>query len=324
VSSRQYAFYSVARDLAGNVEVKNGTDSDPGASIVLPDKAAPVTQVSTVDAAVSTMVVTMQGTDVGASGLAYFDLYVSVDGGSAAKVGRFAAGPADVQGVSTAIATYKARADGIQRTYRFFTRGIDAANNTEGVPASPADVLLSAAYATPQLTTFDVQPGQSQRSFVGHLDLVFSDPGEIATILAGINDATSSNDRMRLRRFGLSGSGSAAAVSLVGKGSANGSTMSLDFGTPGLNTDGYYELSLDSDGNGTFETIRRFYRLQGDFNGDRIVNAADGDLLTTALGAGSPDTYFDLTGDGVVDATDQSKLTTLLGRQLGAGLLIDD
>ena len=70
--------------------------------------------------------------------------------------------------------------------------------------------------------------------------------------------------------------GPATPVNLSGVVTHIGNELLLDFGAAGIggnrNTtagDGYYQLSIDLDGDGTFETVEHFYRLLGDVNGDR-------------------------------------------------------
>ncbi|WP_428386791.1 PEP-CTERM sorting domain-containing protein [Mucisphaera sp.] len=54
--------------------------------------------------------------------------------------------------------------------------------------------------------------------------------------------------------------------------------------------------------------------VAGDFNGDTIVDAADIDLLTAAIRAGSSDSQFDLDGSSAVDAGDLDNLiSNILG-----------
>jgi hypothetical protein len=133
---------------------------------------------------------------------------------------------------------------------------------------------------------------------------------------------------VRLLKADLNGSG-ATVVPLTGFVSASGSTLAIDFGAAGLgasrNTnlaDGYYTLGLDLDGDGTFETSRRFYRLLGDVNGDRQVDDSDVSLVR----AGTTSAYssvLDTNGDGIVNASDLLYSTRAKGRKLAAGLLLD-
>jgi hypothetical protein len=104
--------------------------------------------------------------------------------------------------------------------------------------------------------------------------------------------------------------------------------LAIDFGTIGLgnsrNTttaDGYYKLGLDLDGNGTFETNLFFFRILGDTNGDREVNAADQTLVL----AGCQQPYnvnLDQNGDGVVNTSDFQYVKKSVGKKLKNTLIV--
>jgi hypothetical protein len=133
---------------------------------------------------------------------------------------------------------------------------------------------------------------------------------------------------VRLLKADLNGNG-ATAVPLTGFVSASGSTLAIDFGAAGLgasrNTnvaDGYYRLDMDLDGDGNFETSRRFYRLLGDVNGDRQVDSTDVSLITAGTKA-SYSAILDTNGDGVVNASDLLYTTRAKGRKLADLLLLD-
>jgi hypothetical protein len=96
-------------------------------------------------------------------------------------------------------------------------------------------------------------------------------------------------------------------------------TLRLDFGVQGIGGnrggttgDGYYELQLDPDGDGDFETNRwKFYRLLGDVAGRTVngVSVADGKVdsldrsaIQAAYNTRNPER--DANGDGFVNSTD--------------------
>jgi len=164
------------------------------------------------------------------------------------------------------------------------------------------------------LTSMDVQQGATQRSYVRYVDLFFENPGGLAAMLA--------NNRVQLRRYTLSGSGG-TTVSLLGKLSVTGNQLRLDFGSAGLSTNGYYEVSLDLDGNGTRESKRYFYRLLGDVNGDRTVNSLDRSLVAAAMGQTGTNLPADVNGDGTVNYRDRS-LVSFASGTLRADLPLDD
>ncbi|HUT94316.1 MAG TPA: Ig-like domain-containing protein [Thermoguttaceae bacterium] len=176
--------------------------------------------------------------------------------------------------------------------------------------------------ATNQLNTIDVQKGATQRSYVRYVDLIFENELGLADLITG--------DRVSLARYGLDGSGG-TAVDVTGVLSAIDNRIEFDFGEQGIGGnrnsnvgDGYYEVSLDLDGNGSFETTRHFYRLLGDTNGDRVVDAVDIYSILHAYGSIGAGLEDDANGDGVVNALDRVLAMRAFGRALGAGLAIDD
>ena len=318
-----YAFRSIVRDAAGNVESKSAAAID--ASTFVPDLFAPNTMVSGVDATTSNFTISLQGSDLGGGKLARFDLYVSVDGAAAELRARVNAGTPNGAGLVLASTQYQAIADGQPHSYRFYTVGIDDSGNVEAAPVAPADVLITRTFdiVPLQLTSIDVQRGETQRSLVRYLDATFTDPNPLAALVSSVQDGNSSNDRLVLKQFNLDGSGIGTLISLSGKVVSSGNQILFDFGPAGL-ADGYYELAIDLDGNGTMDQAKHFYRLLGDLNGDRKVDASDMPLLTSALGRKGSGLYFDLNGDGKVDQKDRILLVSLYGRKLANGLAVDD
>lgn len=318
-----FAFRSIARDAAGNVESKPANRIE--ASIYVPDLFAPDTKVSSVDATQATINVSVEGKDLGGGVLASFTLYVSTDGAAATRVATLNAGAPNSAGIVKATTSFEALADGVQHTYRFYTVGADDSGNIEATPAAPLDVVVSATFAPEPLRvkSIDVQQGAAQRSTVRYLDAIFNRSSELAALAASVNDGNTTNDRLVLRQFKLDGSGPATLISLAGKTSTVASTISFDFGSNGL-ADGYYELAVDLDGDGAMDQTLHFYRLQGDFNGDRKVDTSDLLLLTGALGQTGSDNIYDLNGDGKVDQKDRVRLAGLIGRKLGDNLTLDD
>ena len=175
---------------------------------------------------------------------------------------------------------------------------------------------------TSTITSFTVSKGVAQRSYIRYLDLGMDSN---ASALALLNNPS----RVQLTKADLNGVGS-AAVPLAGFLSvATGqSTLAVNFGTIGLgnsrNTstaDGYYTLGVDLDGNGSFETNLFFFRLFGDTNGDKEVNATD----QSAVLAGCTAAYnvnLDLNGDGVVNTSDFTYVKKNVGRKLKSTLIV--
>lgn len=172
-----------------------------------------------------------------------------------------------------------------------------------------------------ELVSFDVQRGLAQRSYIRYLDLVFESADGLANLIA--------EGRVGLTQFDLNGA-NGANVSLEGKAVASGNRITIDFGLPGIggnrNTsagDGYYALRLDADRNGSFETVRNFYRLLGDTNGDRVVNATDRNNVNSRLGQRGV-LNADVNGDGVVNSTDLSLVNSKIGRKIASTLILHD
>jgi hypothetical protein len=120
-------------------------------------------------------------------------------------------------------------------------------------------------------------------------------------------------------------------VSLAGRARITGNQLELDFGSQGIGGsrnsakgDGYYTLSLELDGNGSFETVRNFYRLFGDANGNRQVDSADLAAINAAYGSTGSNLNADVNGDGVVDSQDRNAAKKQQRQRLANGLLIDD
>jgi len=167
----------------------------------------------------------------------------------------------------------------------------------------------------------DVQNGQTQRSFVSNVDLVFGEEDRLADLLSA--------GRVQVTKFDLNGDNGAALAAGAFTASVTGDRLRLDFGAQGIggnrNTnagDGYYRVGVDIDGDGTVDAVRHFYRLLGDVNGDRQVNAVDRSLVMAASGTNNLER--DANGDGVVNSVDFTLTSRALNRKLKNGLWVDD
>ena len=198
-SNTFYSFRSVASDVAGNVESKPiGSET----FIYVPDLDAPITSVTAVDSSTATFLIDVSGSDVSGSSLDLFQLYVQIDGGTAAKIADLAPSEPDAGGVSTAQTQFQATSDGVQHTYRFYSVGVDSQGNTEAAPAGAADdIVVTATFAPPpalDVSVFDVQKGAKQRSYIRYLDLLFNTDAGVQSILDTLDDADGANDRITL------------------------------------------------------------------------------------------------------------------------------
>jgi hypothetical protein len=337
-SGRKYGFRSLARDAAGNVEVKP-LASD--AWTIVPDLDPPVTQVNTytVDTDAAVIYLNFSGTDTGGSGLASFQLYVEVDGGAAAWawIDSYAAGTPS-GGVYSGTATYAALVDGQQHTYRFYTVGIDGRGNIEAAPEAPADVLVSATFherSKLAVIGLDVQQGAAQRSYIRYLDVYFDQADGIQDIIDSLSGQTT--DRLALMRHDLNGLNPVDVLltpQMLSLETEDDLTwLQIDFGARGIAGDpnsvvgnGYYRLSIDvdNDADHTREADLYFYRLAGDTNGDRRVDSLDLLAVSALLASGGYDRDADVNGDGAINTLD--RLLVMRGRNqaLAPGLPLDD
>ncbi len=172
-----------------------------------------------------------------------------------------------------------------------------------------------------ELGGIDTQLGQSQRSYVRYLDVLFDRPDDIMSMI--------NSGRINLTKMDLNGLSPASVPLTPSMFSTVGNSARLDFGVNGLggnrNTtagDGYYELGVDMDGNGSFESKKYFYRLLGDVNGDRKVDSADSSLVTSSFGTTNAER--DVNGDGTVNSNDRTLVLRSVGRKLKDDLFTDD
>ena len=202
-----------------------------------------------------------------------------------------------------------------QPTYAIFVQVDDASAGT--TPDASSDYALTLSNLT-EVSGLDVQLGQTQRSYVRNVDILFDQANGLASLLSG--------GRVQVVKRDLQGNNptlvAAPSMAVVGQ------SIRLDFGANGVGGnrnatagDGYYEVGVDVDGDGTFESKLHFFRLLGDVNGDGMVNNAD--LLQIAGASGySPEN--DVNGDGVVNTNDRTLAQRSLNRRLASGLPLDD
>ncbi|MEZ6125358.1 MAG: hypothetical protein R3C49_19590 [Planctomycetaceae bacterium] len=280
-SNRRYWFRAVATDAAGNVEVSS---TAPEANTYVSDVTAPETSVTsaTPNAATGEITLNITGTDAGNSGLDRFLVYVSIDGAAAEEIpASSVSGGTSDNGTYSQSVTYQALRDGAAHSYRFYTVGIDGAGNTEAAPSvAAADIQLTETFAAPtgglDANGIDVQNGETQRSYIRYVDVLFND-------VTGLQDLID-NNRIQVERFALDdNSPTAGTGTLISPTAAatNGNAIKLDFGSTGLGGsgragNGFYRIAIDLDGDGLFDDARfEFFRLWGDSNGDGQVTTAD-------------------------------------------------
>ncbi|MCA9083759.1 MAG: hypothetical protein KDA81_06875, partial [Planctomycetaceae bacterium] len=307
-SNHRYWFRAIATDNAGNIETGAPVAE---ANTYVGDIAAPETSVANALPDADTGIISLQlsGTDEGNSGLQEFRVYVSIDNGPAEEVplSAVSAGTPN-DGIYSAAVNFQAIRDGEAHSYRFFTRGVDGRGNVEDAPAA-GDVQTTHTFAAPgsglSATGIDVQNGETQRSFIRHVDVLFNN-------VTGLQDLID-NNRIQIERFALDdatpdpGTGTVImATSAVVRGNA----VALDFGRYGIggrdrNGNGLYRIAVDTNGDGLFDDARfEFFRLYGDSNGDGEVTNADRIARE------------DLNGDGRINARDRIVYRRERGRKL--------
>jgi hypothetical protein len=196
---------------------------------------------------------------------------------------------------------------------------------------SGRDVVLTVA-APPTVTAVAVNDGTAQRSMVYSLTVTFD---------SVVTFATNPSAAFTLTRL----DGAAVGSFQTNATTTNNGTQTqvVLSGFRGAETfggslaDGRYTLTvlagqvsshglpLDGDADGTGGDDYLFpdtglpgglYRLYGDANGDRVVNAVDLSLFRNLFGATTSDPTFDMNGDGVIDVTDLAALRTNFGLAL--------
>jgi hypothetical protein len=259
-----------------------------------------------------------------------FDVYVVIDSNAPVLVGTAGAGAATA-GAYSASLLYQGLADGNSHSYRFYSVGKDSAGNVEAAPVS-GDVSVTVSFSAGGLTlgAIDVQNGSNQRSYVRHLDLLFSSSTGLS--------ALANTGRVRVERFGIDADSVTPGTGTLVSGftvNQSGNRLKLDFGSTGLGGlrqagNGFYRVLVDIDGNGNFtdaaDGAMEFHRLFGDADGNGIVDIADTNLVTAQIGRTGTNLDGDLDGNGAVNSTDRLFTIQQRGKKLLDPLLgwLDD
>jgi hypothetical protein len=173
--------------------------------------------------------------------------------------------------------------------------------------------------AAPTVQSLVVQQGGTGRSFVRYVDLNINDATTVNTLVSSLSGST---PKIRITNTGLDGKAKTAVV-IKGLTKASGNMVKIDFGTKGVGGnaatnvgDGSYLIEMDLDGNGSFETSQRFFRLLGDVNGDKVVDAKDTALVKSSLNKTGSNLPADTNGDGKVNASDTSYVARAQRRRI--------
>jgi parallel beta-helix repeat protein len=173
-----------------------------------------------------------------------------------------------------------------------------------------------------EVVGFDVQQGAAERSYIRYIDLTFESASGLSQLI--------SEGRIHLTRYSLTGT-NGVNVSVAHKLKIVGNHIIADFGSGGIGGhrnssvgDGYYRVSVDTDGDGSYETLESFYRLLGDTNGDRTVNSSDQDTVQANLKRRGTNLNPDVNGDGVINTKDRDIVRRQIGRSIATNLTLDD
>ena len=119
------------------------------------------------------------------------------------------AGSPDASGNVHATIPYQGLTDGIQHTYAFYCVGLDTAGNMQSAPGAP-NLILSETFASAvasqlQTTSFVVENGAVERSYIRHVQVGFNESdtqsgGELSQI---VNSLGTASPEIQLFRYDL-------------------------------------------------------------------------------------------------------------------------
>ncbi|MGE3819088.1 MAG: dockerin type I repeat-containing protein, partial [Isosphaeraceae bacterium] len=264
-----YAFRSVAYDVAGNVKTAPESPSIE-ASTSLPNLSPPITHAiasnpsyswdpfhgslfaaipaSSYDGGTGNFTIHWGGAtpnrDVGTpnGSLTSVSVYVRVDNGPAQLVGRSAVGSPNAKGIYSGSVTFAAIADGAAHTYAFHTLGTDDLGLTQ-VATGAADVVFTdVAHAASLTASLAVQKNIAGRSHVRYLDVNFNQPlsnASLAALQAGLSGSSPGN-HLQLVWYGTNLTPSSLPIGSV---ALFGNEVAVTLHSPSANAPG--TLSID-------------------------------------------------------------------------------
>jgi len=157
-----------------------------------------------------------------------------------------------------------------------------------------------------------VQDGQTQRSYVRYLDVVFDQSEGVQAMI--------NSGRFKLTKYDFLGNNPTNVPLTSSVFSLNRNIARVDFGAQGVggnrNTnagDGHYVLEVDTNNDSLFESSAAFHRLLGDLTGDGQVDNSDKSQMLRRSG---PLAENDVNGDGLLNLSDTSLLTRAFGRRI--------
>jgi subtilisin-like proprotein convertase family protein len=180
---------------------------------------------------------------------------------------------------------------------------------------------LTVVEVPPSLTSSQINPGQSQRSSINTVDLLFSRSVNVSAASLRLLDEQGAI--VPLTDATLTTEGNRVAVALQQVQLADGKYV-LQILPDGVTDQRGNALDVDGDGLGDAGSSKYasidFHRLYGDGDGDRQVTARDMLLVRRSFGKSEEQSGFDpnadINGDGIVNALDLAGARISLGHNL--------
>ncbi|MEX2170229.1 MAG: RHS repeat-associated core domain-containing protein [Pirellulales bacterium] len=272
--------------------------------------------------------------DAGGSGISSFDVFVSVDDGD------FTLWLNDTADHSREFVGE------LGRTYAFYTVSVDNVGHLESTPAMADATTFTVApadAASPAVAAVVVQNGLIQRSYVDQIRIEFTEWVNLAELIA--NGTITSAMTLTNRGVDVAGDTDEEVPLTAGQlryefdeqAGISRLIWSLD-GFAGMFdslADGFYEFVLNAqlitdlagsqldgngDGTGGDSYVVSFHRLQGDGDGNNVVDALDLQLVNDALGShpalATWNANADLDRDGRITVRDRLVAVRSAGQQI--------
>ena len=208
---------------------------------------------------------------------------------------------------------------GVASISGLIANGVVGSYSVTATATGATNATFALRNAAPTVQSLVVQQGSTGRSFVRYVDLNINDAVTVNTMVSSLSGSAPT---IRITNTGLDGKAKTAVV-IKGLTKASGNLVKIDFGTNGIGGnaatnvgDGSYLIEMDLDGNGSFESSQRFFRLLGDVNGDKVVDAKDTALVKASLNKSGSNLPADTNGDGKVNASDTSYVAKAQKRKI--------
>ena len=278
---------AIATDQVSDTDPSQGVDPTKQALVTI-DSGAPtssVTGLPSVESSPSFTVSWSGQDDTGGSGIAGYAVWVSDNGGTFQRWQ-----PAAASTTATTTSTSATFTGQIGHTYGFYSIATDNVGNAQ--PTPPTAQTTTLVDTPPAVSAMIVENGLTERSYVDQLTFQFTKPvtstATVPMTLTDLGTQGNLNEPVTL----TPGEFQWSTVPGTGTSVLAWSLESFAGGTSSL-PDGYYKLTLpgsqitDQYGtplNGGSDYVANFFVLQGDVNGDGVVDSNDMAIVNAALG----------------------------------------